>query len=414
MFHPLVAFIGLRYTRHRRNRFVSFISAISMVGIALGITALITVLSVMNGFQRELRERILSLTAHARVTAVDDALEDWRDLRQRVLETPGVAAAAPYIQSEIMLMQGDTVGGALLSGILPEAEAAVADIAGQVVDGDLGALTPGGFGIVLGRDLAYQFGVGVGDKLTVVSPRANVTPAGLMPRLKRFTVVGVFATGMYNFDRGIAFAHLEDVARLFRLPAPEGLRLRLDDIFQAPRVVNALQARLDPDTLRVQSWTEEHATFFRAVQIEKTAMFVVLTLIVAVAAFNIVSTLVMVVTEKQGDIAILRTLGTSPAGILGIFMVQGSTIGLVGTVLGLAGGLLLAANVEWVVANLERLFGMRVMSPEIYLITELPSEIVGSDVLSIAVVAFLLTVGATLYPAYRASRVQPAGALRYE
>jgi lipoprotein-releasing system permease protein len=413
MFHPLVAFIGLRYTRHRRNRFVSFISAISMVGIALGIMALITVLSVMNGFQRELRERILSLTAHARVTAVDGALADWRDLRERVLETPGVAAAAPYIQSEIMLMQGDTVGGALLSGILPDAEAAVADIAGQVVDGDLAALQPGGFGIVLGRDLAYQFGVEVGDRITVVSPRANVTPAGLMPRLKRFTVVGVFATGMLNYDRAMAFAHLDDVARLFRLSGPEGLRLRLADIFQAPQQVQALRAGLGSG-LRVQSWADEHATFFRAVQIEKTTMFVILTLIVAVAAFNIVSTLVMVVTEKQGDIAILRTLGTSPAGILGIFVVQGAGIGLVGTLLGLLGGLLLAANVEWVVASLEHLLGMRVMSPEIYLISELPSEIIPGDVLGIAVVAFLLTVAATLYPAYRAARVQPAGALRYE
>jgi len=413
MFHPLVVFIGLRYTRHRRNRFVSFISAISMVGIALGITALITVLSVMNGFQRELRERILSLTAHARVTAEAGTLADWQALRDRVLSEPGVVAAAPYIQSEAMLLRGEEVGGALLQGILPEAEAAVADIAGQVVTGSLAALRAGDFGIVLGRDLAYQFGVEVGDRITVVSPRANVTPAGLMPRLKRFTVVGVFATGMLNYDRAMAFAHLDDVARLFRLSGPEGLRLRLADIFQAPQQVQALRAGLG-NNLRVQSWADEHATFFRAVQIEKTTMFVILTLIVAVAAFNIVSTLVMVVTEKQGDIAILRTLGTSPAGILGIFVVQGAGIGLVGTLLGLLGGLLLAANVEWVVASLEHLLGMRVMSPEIYLISELPSEIIPGDVLGIAVVAFLLTVAATLYPAYRAARVQPAGALRYE
>lgn len=414
MFHPLVAFIGLRYTRHSRNRFVSFISAISMVGIALGITALITVLSVMNGFQRELRERILSLTAHARVTAVAGSLSDWEALREQVLTTPGVEAAAPYIASEAMLMLGERVGGALLHGILPAEEQGVADIASQVVDGRLDALEAGSFGIVLGQDLARQFGVVVGERITVVSPRANVTPAGLMPRLKRFTVVGIFATGMYNYDRGMAFAHLDDVARLFRLPGPEGLRLHLTDIFQAPQRVAALRKSLDREDLRVQDWSQEHATFFRAVQIEKTTMFVILSLIIAVAAFNIVSALVMVVTEKQGDIAILRTLGSSPGGILGIFMVQGASIGLVGTVLGLMGGLLLAANVEWVVANLERLLGMRVLSPEIYLISELPSEIFASDVLSITVVAFLLTVSATLYPAFRASRVQPAGALRYE
>lgn len=413
MFHPLMVCIGLRFARYSPNRFVSFISAISMLGIALGITALITVLSVMNGFQRELRERILSLSAHAKVTAVEGYLSDWEELREQVLSHPEVQAAAPYISSEIMLIQGEAVSGAQMQGILPKAETQVANIAEQLISGGLENLQAGEFGIVLGFELAQSLGVAMGDRITVVSPRANVTPAGLMPRLKRFTVVGLFSSGMYQYDRSLVFAHVDDVARLFRLPGPEGLRLQLRDIFQAPRIVTALQDRLD-DTLEVRAWTAEHATFFRAVQIEKTTMFVILTLIIAVAAFNIVSALVMVVNQKQGDIAILRTLGSTPWGILGIFLVQGASIGLVGTTLGLIGGLLMAANVEWVVASLERLLGMHVMSPEIYLISELPSEIIASDVITIAIVAFLLTISATLYPAYRASRVQPAGALRYE
>ncbi len=416
MFRPLEVFIGLRYTRaKRRNHFISVISMISMLGMALGITALITVLSVMNGFQKELRERILGMTAHATVTEWDGLLTNWREVRGMTESNPEVLGGAPFIRAEAMLTHGALVSGAILQGIEPREERNVSKVAEQTIHGDLEDLQPGRFGIVLGKALADALSVWVGDKITVITPRANVTPAGIMPRLKRFDVVGIFEAGMYEYDRGLALIHVDDAALLFHLgDRVSGLRLRLRDMLQAPRISREIARELPGGLYRVVNWTQEHANFFRAVQIEKTTMFVILTLIVAVAAFNIVSTLVMVVTDKQADIAILRTLGTTPGGIMGVFMVQGVTIGLIGTVLGLIGGVLLAVNVASAVSFIEKIFGIKFLAPDVYLISDLPSEVLWTDVTLIALVSFGLASLATLYPAWRASRTQPAEALRYE
>ena len=416
MFRPLEVFIGLRYTRaKRRNHFISVISMISMLGMALGITALITVLSVMNGFQKELRERILGMTAHATVTEWDGLLTNWREVRGMTESNPEVLGGAPFIRAEAMLTHGALVSGAILQGIEPREERNVSKVAEQTIHGDLEDLQPGRFGIVLGKALADALSVWVGDKITVITPRANVTPAGIMPRLKRFDVVGIFEAGMYEYDRGLALIHVDDAALLFHLgDRVSGLRLRLRDMLQAPRISREIARELPGGLYRVVNWTQEHANFFRAVQIEKTTMFVILTLIVAVAAFNIVSTLVMVVTDTQADIAILRTLGTTPGGIMGVFMVQGVTIGLIGTVLGLIGGVLLAVNVASAVSFIEKIFGIKFLAPDVYLISDLPSEVLWTDVTLIALVSFGLASLATLYPAWRASRTQPAEALRYE
>ena len=416
MFRPLELFIGLRYTRaKRRNHFISFISLTSMLGIALGITALITVLSVMNGFQQELRGRILAMTAHATISRWSGPLENWRAVREQALQNPEVQGGAPFIRGEAMLNNASLVSGALIQGILPDEEQQVSDIDGKMVQGSLDDLRPGGFGIILGKELANALGLMVGDKVTVITPQATVTPAGVLPRLKRFNVVGIFKAGMYEYDRGLALVHVADAGKLFQYPdgAVNGVRLKLRDLFQAPRLAHQLAARL-PDGYLARDWTQDHASFFRAVQIEKTAMFVILTLIVAVAAFNIVSALVMVVTDKQADIAILRTLGATPLSIMGIFIVQGITIGLVGTLLGLAGGVALATHVDVVVPFIERLFGVKFLAPDVYLISDLPSQVQWGDVTTIGLVAFGLATLATLYPAWRAARTQPAEALRYE
>jgi lipoprotein-releasing system permease protein len=313
-----------------------------------------------------------------------------------------------------MFANGSQVSGAILQGVLPQEERTVSKMAERMVSGNLDNLKPGGFGIVLGKELAYFLGVSLGDKVTVITPEANVTPAGILPRLKRFQVVGIFDAGMYEYDRGLALIHVEDAARLFRMEGEvTGLRLKVQDVFQAPRVAIEIAKEL-PSMYRVSNWTQEHANFFRAVQIEKTAMFTILMLIVAVAAFNLVSTLVMVVTDKQSDIAILRTLGATPAGIMRIFLVQGIAIGLIGTLLGLIGGVSLALNVDTVVPFIEHLFGIKFLSPDVYLISDLPSEVELGDVVTIAILAFGLAALATLYPAWRASRTQPAEALRYE
>ena len=416
MFRPLELFIGLRYTRaKRRNHFISFISLTSMLGIALGITALITVLSVMNGFQQELRGRILAMTAHATVSRWNGLMNDWQMVRDQAQRNPEVRGGAPYIRGEAMLNNVSLVSGALIQGILPTEEQQVSDIGSKMVQGSLDELRPGRFGIVLGKELANVLGLSVGDKVTVITTQKKKTAAGVLPRLKRFDVVGLFKAGMYEYDRGLALVHVADAGKLFQLPdgAVSGVRLRLNDLFQAPRLARELTDQL-PDGYLARDWTQDHASFFRAVQIEKTAMFVILTLIVAVAAFNIVSALVMVVTDKQSDIAILRTLGATPLSIMGIFIVQGITIGLVGTVLGLIGGVSLATHVDVVVAFLERLLGFKFLAPDVYLISDLPSQVQWGDVTTIGLVAFALATLATLYPAWKAARTQPAEALRYE
>jgi lipoprotein releasing system, transmembrane protein, LolC/E family len=415
MFKPLELFVGLRYTRaKRRNHFISFITLISMLGIAVGITALITVISVMNGFEKELRERILGMTAHATIQGYGTTLSDWHELAAQAERHPRVIGVAPYIQAEAMLISGRLVSGAMVRGILPSEESKVSQVEEKMVAGNLNALQEGHFGIVLGRELALSLGVSVGNKVTVIAPEVTVTPAGLLPRLKRFTVVGLFEVGMYEYDRGLALMHMDDAVKLLRLEnGVTSVRLKLDDLFVAPRVVRELSAQMR-GTFAVSDWTRQHENFFRAVRTEKTVMFVILFLIVAVAAFNIVSTLVMVVTDKESDIAILRTLGATPASVMAIFIVQGSLIGLVGTLLGIAGGVSLALNVEAVVLVIERLFGVQFLAPDVYYISALPSDMHWSDVFRIAILAFLLAILATLYPAWRAARTRPAEALRYE
>lgn len=415
MFNPLEFFIGLRYTRaKRRNHFISFISLISMLGIMLGITALITVLSVMNGFEKELRERILGMASHVTISGAHGRLQNWQEVVETVRGYSHVVGIAPYIEGEAMLSSGRLVSGAMLRGVLPDAEPAVSEVGEKMTRGSLQDLVPGEFGIILGKELAWMLGANVGDKVTVVTPQANVTPAGILPRLKRFTVVGVFEVGMYEYDRGVALLHLDDAAKLLMLDAMvSGVRLKLDDMFLAPQITRELAATLPPANY-ISNWTKQHANFFRAVKTEKTAMFIILMLIVAVAAFNIVSTLVMVVTDKQADIAILRTLGASPRSIMGIFIVQGTVIGLVGTLLGIVGGVALALNVETIVPAIERMFEIQFLPGDVYYISELPSDLHWEDVARISGVAFMLTVLATLYPAWRASRTQPAEALRYE
>ncbi len=415
MFRPLEAYIGLRYTRaKRRNGFISFITFTSVLGIALGVTALITVLSVMNGFETELRERILGMAAHATISGRDGALGDWQGVRERAARHPRVLGAAPYVRAEAMLTHGQAVNGTLVRGVLPGLEPEVSRVARHMTEGALESLAPGEWNIVLGADLARALGVLVGDRVTLVAPQARVTPAGILPRLRRFRVTGIFQVGMYEYDAAMALVHLEDAAKLFRLGGEvTGVRLRLDDLFHAPRVSREL-ARSLPGRYWVSDWTQQHVNFFRAIKTEKTVMFVILTLIVAVAAFNIVSTLVMVVTDKEADIAILRTLGVTPASVMGIFMILGTVIGVLGVALGAAGGVALATHVETLVPAIESLLGTKFLSPEVYYISDLPSEMRWGDVARICTVAFLLSLVATLYPAWRASRTQPAEALRYE
>ncbi|OOZ42057.1 ABC transporter permease [Solemya pervernicosa gill symbiont] len=415
MFHPLELFIGLRYMRaKRRNQLISFTSFSSMIGIALGITALITVLSVMNGFEKELRERILGMASHATISGVRGKLHGWQPLAERAAETEHVVGVAPYIQAEGMLSFGREVNGAIIRGVDPDIESQVSEVSEKVSQGEFTSLQAEGFNIVLGKELAWSLGVGIGDKLTLVTPQASVTVAGVMPRLKRFTVSGIFEVGMYEYDHGMAFIHIRDAAKLFRFgEAISGVRLKLDDMFLAPATSRDL-AETMPVSVRVSDWTRQHANFFRAVKTEKTAMFIMLMLIIAVAAFNIVSTLVMVVADKRADIAILRTIGASPRSIMAIFMVQGTLIGVIGTVLGVLGGVALALNVPDLVAWIERLLEIEFLSAQVYYISSMPSDLRIDDVTRVAVVAFLLSVVATIYPAWRAARTQPAEALRYE
>lgn len=415
MFRPLELFIGLRYTRtKRRTHFISFITLTSMLGIALGVTALITVLSVMNGFETELRARILGMASHATITRYDGRLEDWPALAELIKDQPHVIATAPYVSGESMLSNGQQVSGAIVRGVDPALEGGVSDVVEHIHGGDIAQLTAGGYGIILGNELADALGVGVGDAVTVVSPQITIAPTGVLPRLRRFTVLATFNVGMYEYDRGVALIHLADAAKLFRLDtAVSGLRLKLDDVFAAPQIVRQLAMQL-PGEYRLEDWTRKHANFFRAVKTEKRVMFIILTLIVAVAAFNIVSTLIMVVTDKRSDIAILRTLGVSPRSIMTIFIIQGVVIGVLGTALGVAGGLGLALNIETIVPAIERLFNVQFLAADVYYISEVPSELHWDDVWIMASVAMVLSLLATLYPAWRAARTHPAEALRYE
>ena len=415
MAFPYELMIGLRYTRaKRRNHFISFISLISMLGIALGVTALIVVLSVMNGFQTELRGRILAVVSHVQISGANGDMADWEAVAKQSLSEPRVLAAAPYVQEQGMLSFGQSVRGAIVRGILPDLEDKVADFRSHMKEGSLDSLAPDSFNIVLGSELARALGVYVGDRLTLIAPQGVVTPAGVVPRLKTFTVSGLFEVGMFEYDSGLALIRMEDAQRLYRLEdRVSGVRLKLDDLFKAREVVRQLASRLNTAAY-LSDWTKSHANFFRAVQIEKNMMFIILSLIVAVAAFNIVSTLVMAVTDKQADIAILRTLGASPGSIMGIFMVQGALIGFIGLTLGVAGGVALALNIDVVVPFIERLLGTELMSKEVYYISSLPSELQWGDVLTITGLSFVLSLAATLYPSWRASRVNPAEALRYE
>jgi len=408
-------FIGLRYTRaKRRNHFISFISLISMCGIALGVAALIVVLSVMNGFQKELRTRILGVASHVQVSGPGGELAAWQQVAEQAMQHKSVLAAAPYVSAQGMLSFEQTVRGALVRGVLPDAEEQVADFNRYMRGGSMQALKPGEFGIILGAELARALRVFVGDKVTLIAPQGLVTPAAILPRLKQFKVVGLFEAGMYEYDSGLALVHMADAQALYRMEGNvSGVRLKLDDLFRAPQVAREL-LRLIPGDVYITDWTRSHANFFRAVQIEKNVMFIILLLIVAVAAFNIVSTLVMAVTDKESDIAILRTLGASPGSIMQVFIVQGALIGVIGLALGLLGGIALALNIDVVVPAIERLFNTQFLAKEVYYISELPSDLQWRDVGIIAAVSFLLTLLATLYPSWRASRVNPAEALRYE
>jgi lipoprotein-releasing system permease protein len=412
---PLELFIGLRYTRaKRRNHFISFISLISMLGIALGVMALIVVLSVMNGFEKELRGRILGMVSHVTVSSLDESLKDWRTLSDQVRNNDEVIGSAPYVEAEAMLSNLSSVSGAIIRGVEPEFEPQVSEIHAHMTFGKLTDLVAGEYGIVLGTGLANSLNVVPGDRVTMITPQASASPVGLLPRLRRFKVVGLFEIGVYEYDRSSAIIHTEDASRLFRLDGGvTGLRLKLQNMDAAPQVRNQIKKQVGFDYW-VSDWTLRHSNYFKAVRTEKTVMFIILSLIVAVAAFNIVSTLVMVVADKQADIAILRTIGMSPTSIMWVFMVQGTIIGVVGTLLGLGSGVLIASYIDVIIPALEQFFQTQFLPTGVYPITELPSDMQQSDVIKISVLSFLISVLATLYPALRAAKTKPAEALSYE
>jgi len=412
---PYELLLGLRYTRaKRRNGFISFISLSSMIGIALGVTALITVLSIMNGFQQELRDRILGMTAHLTLTENNERLQDWQTLYTTVKLNKDILGAAPNIMEQGMLTSGDKVKGVAIRGVLPEYEGQVADIDSKMLSGQLADLKPKAYSMILGSELAASLGVSVGDKITLIAPQGSFSPVGMVPRIKRFTVVGVFTAGMHEYDSALAIVHIQDAQKVFKYKdSVSALQLRIDDLFDVFRVRSDLSAQLD-QPLYVRDWTQQHTNFFKAIDMEKRMMFIVLALIIMVAAFNIVSTMVMVVTDKQGDIAVLRTLGATPLAIQTIFMIQGLVIGATGALLGLLGGVTLAWNIDVIIPFIENLLGFKFFPADVYYISSIPSKLVWDDVWHVTILAFFLTLLATLYPAWKASKVQPAEALRYE
>jgi len=414
---PFEWLVGLRYTRagrrSGRNSFISFISLISMAGIGLGVAALIVVLSVMNGFQKEVTDRMLSVLAHIEVFDGRGSMPDWQDAAREAFKNPEVKGAAPFVETQGMLLRDDALRPSVIRGVLPEEEPKVSDVAKQVRRGNFNELTAGSFNIVLGVELARALRVNLGEKVTLALAQGTVTPAGVLPRMRSFTVVGIFEAGHNEFDSALAFIHLTDAERLLRIDGPSGLRLRLADMHRAPQVAADLKRSM-PGDLYMRDWSKLNANWFAAVQTEKRMMFIILALIIAVAAFNLVSTLVMTVTDKQADIAILRTLGASPRSIMKIFMIQGALVGILGTALGVAGGVTIALNVDVIVPFIERLLGVQFLSKDIYFISAVPSDLRWADVSKIGVLAVILAFLATLYPSWWAARVKPAEALRYE
>ena len=412
---PYEWLIATRYLRstHRRG-FVSFVALMSVLGLMLGVATLITVLSVMNGFERELRNRILSVTSHATLSAIDGPMENWPAVQRAALKQPGVVAAVPYVEEQSMLAAGTNIAGATVRGVLPDEERKATGLAQHLISGKLEDLQPGQYHIILGSALANELHVKAGGSVVVIAPQGTATPTGVVPRMRRFEVSGIFESGMYEFDRGLALVQLSDAARLYRLAdAVSGVRLALEDPLQAPTAVRKLAIGLGGG-FYVSDWTRNHVNFFRSIELTKSMMFVILLMIVAVAAFNIVATLVMIVKEKQSDIAILRTLGAGPANVLLTFAVQGTMIGLAGTLLGAALGAVLSHNLEAIVRGLERLFHTQFLDASVYYMSDLPAYVEGMDVVRVCGVAFLLCAIATIYPAWRAARTAPAEALRHE
>jgi lipoprotein-releasing system permease protein len=407
--------VGLRYTRaRRRNRFIGINSLVSMIGICVGVWALIVVLSVMNGFQKEVRTRILGVASHVQIVSLDNRLADWRSVQKLAEGQRHVLAAAPFVQAQAMLSAGQAVRGAIVRGILPEEEEKVSDLGSKMRIGRLEALKPGEFGVVLGVDLARALALLPGDKVALVAPQGLVTPAGVIPRLKQFTLVGTFEAGIQEADAGLALIHMKDAQALYQLgDNVTGVRLKLDDLYAAHDVANELLGQL-PRELYATDWTRTNSNFFRAVDIEKRMMFIILGLIILVAAINIISTLVLAVKDKQSDIAILRTLGARPGSIMQIFIVQGMLMGVIGTLVGVVVGVVTAVNIDVIVPAIETLFRVKFLSKDVYLIPELPSDLQWADVVRISLMALGLSLAATLYPSWSASRVNPADALRYE
>lgn len=413
MFKPIPVAIGLRYLRaKRRNGFISFISMASILGIALGVTVLITTLAVMSGFQKEIRDRLLQMSAHTTITRDGEPMSDWQRAVDLSYKDPRVAGAAPYIEIQAMI-SGPRVQGALVQGVDPAMEPKVSVVADKMKKGRFDSLTPGSYNMILGQELAIWLGVGVGDQVVATLAEVQGTPMGAIPRMKRFTVSGIFEAGYNEIDRGVAFANMQDLERVLRIDGATGVRLKLHDMDQALNVGVDLAQRLGGG-YRVSDWTQQNANLYHSLRMEKVVMGILLSLIIAMGAFNLVSSQVMLVTDKQADIAILRTLGLTPRGVMGVFMVQGSLIGIIGTVAGVIGGITLTLNLERILAAIEAVFNVKLLPEDVYYITGLPTDMQSADIVVITVVALAMSFLATLYPAWRAARTQPAEALRYE